>query len=77
MTRYPLLAASTIAGTLLASTVLAQDEQSAMAQDQEMGKRFEVKAENLPEPYVEKAVRNAANVVPRNAKEPTAPTGSG
>ncbi len=47
----------------------AQDAQSPM-NDQEPGKRFEIKAEELPEPYADEAVRNSPNRTDRGAHEP-------
>jgi glucose/arabinose dehydrogenase len=43
--------------------------------DQELGKRFEIKAEDLPPPYADEAVRNGPNVVDRGSHEPKAPDG--
>ena len=68
-----------LAATALASaasiSVHAQDAQSPMAADQELGKRFEVRAADLPEPYLEEAVRNAPKVIPRDGSEPKAAQG--
>lgn len=67
-----------LAATALASaaslSVHAQDSQSPMA-DQEAGKRFEIRAEDLPEPFADEAVRNAPRVIERGAHEPEAPEG--
>ena len=71
------LAAALSMSTVLAAMAggaVAQDQQSAMA-DQEPGKRFEIRAEALPEPYADEAVRNPPNVVARGPSEPTAPEG--
>jgi len=67
------LSTSTLLATM-AGGAIAQDQQSAMA-DQEPGKRFEVRADALPEPYADEAVRNPPNVVERGPSEPTAPEG--
>src|SRR5687768_10028502 len=74
MTFRTILLAST---SLVAATVFAfaQDEQSPFAADQEIGKRFEIKAGDLPEPYMDEAVRNAPNDVAREGHEPKAPEG--
>jgi glucose/arabinose dehydrogenase len=64
--------------SLLASTAIliaagaiayAQDAQSPL-NDQEPGKRFEIKAEELPEPYADKPVRNSPTTTDRGAHEP-------
>ena len=68
------LTAATALATAASAVVQAQDAQSPMA-DQEPGKRFEIRAEDLPEPYADEAVRNAPKVIPRNGKEPKAPQG--
>jgi glucose/arabinose dehydrogenase len=68
------LTAATALATAASTVVQAQDAQSPMA-DQELGKRFEVRVENLPEPYADEAVRNAPKVIARNGEEPRAPQG--
>ena len=68
------LTAATALATAASTVVQAQDAQSPMT-DQEIGKRFEVRAEDLPEPYADEAVRNAPKVIPRNGEEPRAPQG--
>jgi glucose/arabinose dehydrogenase len=74
MTFRTILLAST--SLVAASTfAFAQDEQSPFAADQEVGKRFEIKAGDLPEPYMDEAVRNAPNDVAREGHEPKAPEG--
>ena len=69
------LLAATALATAFSATVHAQDTQSPMSADQEPGKRFEVRAADLPEPYVDEAVRNAPKVMPRDGKEPQAAQG--
>jgi glucose/arabinose dehydrogenase len=66
--------AATGLATVLSASVHAQDAQSPMA-DQEFGKRFEVRAADLPEPYVDEAVRNAPKVIPRDGAQPSAAQG--
>jgi glucose/arabinose dehydrogenase len=68
------LTAATALATAASTIVQAQDAQSPMT-DQEIGKRFEVRAEDLPKPYADEAVRNAPKVIPRNGEEPRAPQG--
>lgn len=53
----------------------AQDAQSPFEADQEPGRRFEIRAEDLPEPYMDEAVRNAPKTVARDGNEPKAPEG--
>jgi glucose/arabinose dehydrogenase len=43
--------------------------------DQEIGKTFEVRAQDLPEPYASAAVRNPAVIVERNGRKPNVPEG--
>jgi glucose/arabinose dehydrogenase len=62
------------AGALSFAHAQEQDQQSAMS-DQKLGKRFEIRAEDLPEPYAEEAVRNPSNVVDRGANQPEVPDG--
>jgi glucose/arabinose dehydrogenase len=66
--RTALLASATI---LIAAGVAAyaQDAQSPM-NDQEPGKRFQIRAEDLPEPYMDDAVRNSPNRTDRGSHEP-------
>jgi glucose/arabinose dehydrogenase len=45
------------------------------ASDQEMGKRFEVRADSLPKPYEGPAVRNTSLVAPRGDNKPIVPPG--
>jgi glucose/arabinose dehydrogenase len=68
------LLSSTAIAIAAGSVALAQDSQSPMA-DQEPGKRFEIKAEDLPAPYADEAVRNGPNVVERGTNEPKAAVG--
>ena len=43
--------------------------------DQEPGKRFEIMAQDLPEPYLDKAVRNSPHKMERGTHEPLPPQG--
>jgi glucose/arabinose dehydrogenase len=74
MTFRTILLATT---SLVAASVFAfaQDEQSPFDADQAPGKRFEIKAGDLPEPYMDEAVRNAPNDVARAGNEPKATEG--
>ena len=45
------------------------------ASDQEMGKRFEIRADALPKPYEGEAVRNTSLVAPRGDRAPVVPPG--
>lgn len=45
------------------------------ASDQEMGKRFEIRADALPKPYESPAVRNTSLVAPRGDRKPIVPAG--
>ncbi len=45
------------------------------ASDQEMGKRFEIRADALPKPYEGEAVRNTSLVAPRGDRAPIVPPG--
>lgn len=68
------MAAAALA-TVLPTAACTLDAQPQTATDQELGKRFEVRAEDLPEPYADESARNSPKLIPRDGKEPQAPQG--
>ena len=64
------LAASTAILLAAGALACAQDNHSQMMDDQEIGKRFEIKVQDLPEPYADKAVRGSPNRMDRGTHEP-------
>jgi glucose/arabinose dehydrogenase len=75
--RTMLFYAASAAAALLTNTALAASTTAAAtavpSPDQEMGRHFDIKAEDLPEPYAEKAVRNPAVTIERDGHVPNVP----
>lgn len=70
--------------TLMTATILGLLHGAASAQgaastrpgaDQAIGQRFEVRADSLPKPYDDPAVRNTSLIVPRAGRTPIVPDG--
>jgi glucose/arabinose dehydrogenase len=78
-----LIASLILPASLLAMTASARtqrnttgiDSSGSREADQELGKRFQVSADELPKPYATPAVRNAPIVLPFAGQTPTAPKG--
>lgn len=63
-----------IAFVLVAGSSLPGSAQTPF-DDQQMGKRFHITADNLPEPYASNSVGNGSQRVARNGAEPVVPEG--
>ena len=67
-----------LTGALIASGTAAHAQGGAAPRpspDQAVGQRFEVRADALPKPYEDKALRNSPLVVPREGRMPAVPEG--
>lgn len=53
----------------------AMDADASPMADQALGKTFNVRPEDLPEPYASEAVRNAAVILDREGRQPNVPEG--
>ena len=71
---FPRLAAALSCSLILHGAVRAQGPERGPS-DQAIGQRFEVRAESLPKPYQDPAVRNTALLVPRGDRKPIVPEG--